>query len=307
MKYFKRIATLLVLAVLVAVGAANGHVTAQAQQKTESDGIGVSPTKLTLTADPGQTLNGKFTILNPGTEPVDYKVYVKDFRIRNEDYEKDFMPAEGTESPVSWFTVTNETMRLGTNGRRELDYQIKVPANAVPRGYYAVIFAETIDPAANTTGVARVKRVGTLVYLTVKGGSIERGKVESFTYKRYQPSRPLTTTLRIHNEGNVHFEITGDVRLKDILGRTVAKTELGGAILPGTIRRLTPELKLNQPFGVYKLEGEAAFLGKTHVLPGGWILVGSPFWIVLFLLILVGWLVMVIRWIKRRGGKRKKA
>lgn len=254
MKYFKRILAVLSLAALVGTAQMSGPAHAQ---QSESEGIGISPTRLNLSADPGQTVNGKFMIINPGNVAVDYKIYVQDFRIRNEDYEKDYEVAEGAVSPVDWFSVPSGTLRLAPNDRKEFDYQIAVPKDAVPRGYYAVIFAETADTDANTTGVNRRKRVGSLVYLKVQGGAVEKGSVASFTADRWQQDRPIKTTLRIQNEGNVHFDLSGDVRLKDVFGRTVAKTELSSVVMPGTIRKLTPELKLNQPFGIYKLEGDA--------------------------------------------------
>jgi hypothetical protein len=272
----------------------------------EREGLGISPTKLTLDADPGEQLKGKFTVINTGTTPVAYHVYVKDFSIRNEEYEKDFEPVPGTMSPVDWIKIPESTKTLAPDAREELDYTVTVPETAVPRGYYAVIFAETVAPAeADASGVARLKRVGSLVYLTVNGGSVEKGSVASFDVDRWQRNRPVKALLRVQNEGNVHFAMTGTVRLKDIFGRTVAQSDISGTVLPATIRKFSPELKVSQPFGLYKVEGDVTFFGKTSPLAQKWIIVGSPFWLGLGAFLLVAWAAVLIRWIKRRV-KRKK-
>lgn len=297
----KRILSLLILIALCSL-----HITGSSLfAEEEREGVGISPTKLTLDADPGESLEGQFIVLNPGTKPVDYRLYVKDFSIRNEEYEKDFEPAPGAISPVDWFQVPGDVMTLAPNEQKTLTYNIQVPRGAVPRGYYAVIFAETVASQPDTTGVTRLKRVGSLVYLTVNGGSVKKGDVVGFEAAGFQQSRPVKSSLRIRNEGNIHFAANSNLRLKDIFGRTVAKTELTSTILPATIRRLNLELKPNQPFGLYKIEGDVKFLGNTTRLGEKWILVGSPFWFILWTVIIVGWIVVLIRWIKRRANRKK--
>jgi len=308
MKLYARKRLLPILAVTVAVSFTlpGWPLLAQGQQP-EREGIGISPTKLTLDADPGEQLTGKFTVINTGNTPVNYRVYVKDFSIRNEAYEKDFEPIPGAVSPVDWIKVPGDTKKLAPEGQADLDYTVSVPKDAVPRGYYAVIFAETATPeGADATGVARLKRVGSLVYLTVNGGSIEKGTVASFEAKGWQRDRPVTASLRVQNEGNVHFEATGKLRLKDIFGRTVSTTDISGTVLPATIRKFSPELKLSQPFGLYKIEGDITFLGKPAELKSQWVVVGSPFWLGLWTVIIVAWAIVLIRWVKRRAKRKKK-
>jgi hypothetical protein len=298
----KRILPLIILIAVVSLSLTGLPLLAE----EEREGIGISPTKLTLDADPGEQISGQFIVTNPGTKPVDYRLYVKDFSIRNEEYEKDFEPIPGAVSPVDWIQVPDGVKNLAPGVQEELPYTITVPTDTVPRGYYAVIFAETVTPEADATGVARLKRVGLLVYLTVNGGSVEKGKVVSFETKGWQSKRPVKTALRIQNEGNVHFATEGTIYLKDILGRTAAKTEISGTVLPATIRKFSPELKLNQPFGLYKIGGDVTFLGKKVPLAEKWIFVGSPFWLVLFVVIIVGWAFVLIRWVKRRVKRNKK-
>lgn len=299
----KRLLAFFLVAGITALSVMGAYLHAQTEER---EGIGISPTKLMLDGNPGERVSGEFTVINPGTEAIEYRIYVKDFSVRNEEYEKDFEPVPGATSPVAWFQVPDDSKTLAPGEQQEFGFHINIPEDAVPRGYYAVIFAETTTPEIDDTGVARIKRVGALTYLTVNGGSVERGDIASFDVAKWQRDRPLQANVRVQNEGNVHFDTTGTLYLKDVFGRTVSRSEIGGTILPATIRKFSPQIELNMPFGVYKVEGEVNFLGKTTPLPGKWVVVGSPFWIVLWTVIIVGWVVVLIRWIVRRA-KRKKS
>lgn len=291
--------------VLTLVAAAVPNIAVYAQQnQPEKDGIGISPTKLTLDADPGETIKGSFLVTNPGTNEAEYSLSISDFVVTNEEYEKDFSPVEGAKSPVGWMTVAEGVQTLEPGAREEQEYTISVPEDAVPRGYYAVIFAETTAKDAETTGVTRIKRVGTLVYLTVNGGSVEKGEVISFGADSLQEDKPVKADVRVRNDGNVHFTARGTMWLKDMFGREVSRTSISGTVLPATIRKFNAELELSQPFGLYRLGGDVKFLDKTTELESKWVIVGSPFWIVLWAVIIVGWAVVLIRWIKKRV-KRK--
>lgn len=301
MRLTKRL-LLFVFVTILTVGALG--LPSLAQEK--KDGIGISPTKLTVSADPGEKLKGEFVVLNSGDSPIKYKVYVNDLGIKNEDYEKTFEPLPGATSPVSWITVPEGTKTLAPNGKAKLDYSIAVPFNASPRGYYAVIFAETIEPEVDTTGVGRVKRVGSLVYLTVKGDSKEKGEFLGFKTDTWQKDLPLVSSIRIQNSGNVHFEVKGEMRLKDVFGNLVDKTDVSGTLLPETIRNFKPELSPDHMVGLYKVEGEVKFLDQTESMSSGWILVASPIWVGLIVIVTIFWIVSIIFWLKKRGKRKRR-
>lgn len=303
MRQILRRKTTLALGVFLALVGIALSFPALAQE--ERDGIGISPTTLKLGLNPGEQISGSFKVLNVGTTPIKYRVYVSDFRINNEEYEKNFDPAPTVSSPVSWFKISGGTKELAPNDNADFKYTISIPANIVPRGYYAAIFAETLPPQTSTTGVARVKRVGTLVYLTVKGGSVEKGKFLSFDTKSWYHQKPVKSAIRIQNDGNVHFDVQGDIQLKNVFGKTVSQTNIQGTLLPATIRKFQPELTVNQPFGIYKVEGNVKFLGQAHKLGPRWILVGSLLWIGLVIILFIVWVVALIYWIKRRGRRKK--
>lgn len=297
----KRFLLLLVVLTLVS----GGFVGPQLYAQEEREGIGISPTTLTLSGDPGQQLTGQVTVLNAGTQPLRYQVYPSDFQIRNEAYEKDFEPSPDIASVADWFTLPEGFEELAPDAQATINYTIDIPSDAVSRGYYGVIFAETTPEDPDSSGVARRKRVGALIYLSVNGGLVQDGKVASFATDKWYRQSPVTAQLRLQNDGNVHFEAKGEVRLKNILGRTVSTAAVDGTIIPATTRNFGLELPYSRAFGLYKVEGEVNFLDKTTTLGSRWVLITSPVWLAILLGVLAVWIVSIVLRVKSRG-KRKK-
>lgn len=295
---------ILALAVLLALATISTLPTSIAAQE-DREGIGISPTRITPSVAPGGEKSGEFLVINGGTEPIRYRVYVNDFRVVNEAYDKNFEPLQSPDSPVSWIKVSDEVRELAAGAQEKIPYTVSVPSDVVPRGYYAVIFAETVPAEADTTGVARVKRVGSLVYLTVEGGSVEKGKFLGLQAAFWQRSPNIQAGLRVENSGNVHFAVEGEVTVKNIFGKTVHQESIASTILPETIRKFSPELPTSGPLGIYKIDGELRFLGESVNVGSRWVVVGSPFWIGLLVLLLVLWITSLRWWIKRRVAHKK--
>lgn len=299
----KRFLTASVVVMFVVAGVVGGRALISAQE--DKEGIGISPTSLTLSADPGGQLKGKLTVLNEGNQPMQYRVYASDFSIVNEEYEKNFERSPGTLSPISWIKLPSGTLELAPKTSETIEYTIDVPEDAVSRGYYGVIFAETVGTAPDATGVTRIKRVGSLVYLGIKGDLVQKGEVVSFTADKWQRQQPVTAQLRLQNDGNVHLAAEGNLRLKNILGRTVSETGISGTLLPATTRKYSLELPTNNAFGFYKVEGDVNFADKDTALSPRWVLVASPLLLAIAGAVVAIWIAALILWIKRRGRRNK--
>lgn len=296
----------LLLAFATIVGAAAGSglpLSIRAQETKE--GIGISPTSLTLAADAGQEITGEVTVINPGDESVSYRLYASNFRIRNEEYEKDFdLDDPETTAPVSWFDLPDEPGRLEGQGQQKVSYTIRVPQDAASQGYYGVIFAETMDEKADASGVTRRKRVGSLVYLTVNGAAVNhRARLVSFDVPRWQRSSPVKATVRLGNEGNVHYQVAGELRLKNLLGRTVQTATIDAIVVPDTIRKLSYELAAPRAAGIYRVEGHVSVRGQSSGLKSKWVMVASPLWLVVWALGLLMLIISIMLIKKSRRGR----
>lgn len=224
---------------------------AYAQENKE--GIGISPTNIILEASAGQKLSGELTVINPGDAPVSYRLYTSSFRIRNESYDKDFDSEDPiSTAPMSWFKFPQDTGRIASNNQEKVQYTIQVPNDAVSQGYYGVIFAETSDEQADDSGVIRRKRVGSLIYITVKGAGVRAsGHLADFDVPRYMRNSPVKAHLRLANDGNVHYQTKGQIRLKNIWGKVVGESNIESTVLPQTTRKVSIELPVTRAIGIY--------------------------------------------------------
>lgn len=291
---------------IVVIGVSGFGLSVNAQEKKE--GIGISPTTLTLEADAGQEITGEVTVINPGDEPVNYRLYASNFRVRNEEYEKDFDITDiETAEPVSWFRLPEEPKQLAANGQEKVKYTIQVPNNVASQGYYGVIFAETMSEKPDESGVTRRKRVGSLVYLTVKGAAINRqARLTSFEVLRWQRHSPVKASVRLTNEGNVHFQAKGQIRLKNLWGKPVHETSIDATVLPNTTRKVSVELPTTRAVGLYRVEGQVSMLDQSSELESHWVIVATPVWLSLWLIVLVILIVVGFALKRRHKGRSVK-
>lgn len=296
----------LMLSVMAAGLVWSGLPFLHAQDAPEArEGIGISPTSLTLDARAGETIQGELTILNPGEKPIEYRLYASSFRVRNESYDKDFdVNDPELAEPIGWFELPEENRQLEPKGQEKIPYAITVPEGTASQGYYGVIFAETVAGEVDETGIERRKRVGSLVYLTVNGADVRRsGKILSFEVPRWQKQPPVTADLRLRNDGNVHYAATGKVRLKNVTGRTIHEADISSTILPGTTRKISVQLPGAKSMGLYKVEGGVDFLDQSHTFGSRWVLLISPLWLGVWLAGLVLLLIVLILLGRRRRGR----
>jgi len=169
-----------------------------------------------------------------------------------------------------------------------------------------------------------VTRAGILVMLRVSGDIREEGRLSHFSTagsKRIFWSFPVGFSITFKNDGNVHLKPTGDITVKNILGRTKAVVKVNEyllQILPGSKRSFDPKWETAKfAFGPYKAEISLTY-GESQKQ------VSQSFWFVLIplkiLLLVIFALALVLfvlpqgikkynQWIinKAKAGKKKKA
>lgn len=267
-------------------------------------GIGVSPTSQTIDLAPGASATGQLTAINDGDSDVTYHVYATDYGVKGEVYQGVFTAtgASKDQSAISWFTLPSGNFTMHGHDQLAVPYTITVPKTAAIGGHYATVFVETVPPTGQQgTYIARIQRLGSIFYITVKGDLNQQGAIESFTASPLQLTTPLQATLRIKNNGNVHFLVDGSLQLSTAFGRSGKPVAFHGEVLPSTIRRF--ELAASSgPLGIYHLTATVNYLGRTeHV--ARYVVVAPLITLIVVgatLLLLVGILVI---WLRRRQTK----
>lgn len=267
--------------------------------------ITLSPTSSSPKIDPGSITKGSLEVLNQGTTSFKFIVYAAPYRVSGEDYTPDFTVLPNAPNIVSWFNFSAPDAFLKPGQAKTINYTISVPQSTLAGGYYAAVFAET-QFAQSTHGITLNERVGELFYIQVNGNIVQKGELLSWQSPLLQ-KRPLTSVIRIRDDGGVHFPADIRLSVKDILGHTKYQLSARKELLPQTVRRVSLPWPKTPALGLFKVSGDATFLGQDHKLGTKWVLVMSDT-VRLALLILVGLISLIIGlsfYLRRRRKRRK--
>jgi hypothetical protein len=259
-----------------------------------AENMTVSPTQLRLELSPGATTSGHITVINDSDSTYDFKAYAAAYRVAGEGYTPSFRSEPGGSDASGWVKLGAQTYHIEPRQSLTVPYTITVPAGLGGGGYYATLFYETIPKPSGGSGVQSKTRVGVVAYLKIRGEVVERGSLESFTARFLQKGTPVMATLRLGNQGNVHYPADVTMRATDVFGQTKTELRVNREVLPGTIRRFDLAWERAPVFGLFRLGGSVDMLGRTESLPGQYVLILAPvaFWSLLgalALLAIVAW------------------
>jgi hypothetical protein len=262
-------------------------------------GITASPPKQRIDLTAGGTYSGTVDISNPGTTEYDFTVSASPFSVKGEDYNLLYSQRPDLVDASRWFVFPQARYHLKPTQKVAVRYNVNVPRDAAGGGYYAVVFAQADSlPGA---GVSGQKRVGVLTYMTVAGDIQRSGRVLGLSAPVIQTQPPLVGDVRLQNTGNVHYDSTVSVQIKDLFGNV--KTELNSdqIIFPKTIRRVPLSWGKAPSFGLYRLSGTVKYLDRTDPLPTRWTLMlsANAFLVIVFVVVVLA----VYAYITRRGRR----
>jgi hypothetical protein len=206
-----------------------------------AEALTISPVKVEVTGEPGQTLRGELELLN---EQPERKVFFSSF--------ENFEPSGDTGSPkfvggsdglATWLS-TDTSVAVATGETVKVPYSITIPANAEAGGYFAAIFWGEQDPTAATAGEVSIGgKLGVLILLRVAGDIVEEAGITEFGTvggNKVLTGTPVPFTYRFSNSGGDRVVPLGDVTITNTFGRETAVFSANateGSVLPGSARR----------------------------------------------------------------------
>ncbi|MAF13978.1 MAG: hypothetical protein CMI53_03740 [Parcubacteria group bacterium] len=198
---------------------------------------------LEIEVDPGITEKGVVKVFNETDAELFLTATVEPFTAGDESGQPLYLPPEAKHNYLDWFDLEEDLIIILPNQLRVVPFNINVPADAVPGGYYAVIFwGNEPSPAVGDIAVSIRGKVGTLIFLRVKGEATEIGEVLEF---RTEPIKnifwqlPINFVTRFSNNGNVHLKPTGTIELDGWFGenKIFPVNQDERFIIPQTVRR----------------------------------------------------------------------
>lgn len=269
-----------------------------------SGGLTISPTSADVKLKPGESYKGEMLVINQGELDVSYKVYATPYSVSGEEYKPYFTPVKGAVDITKWFTFGTTGSHLKIGSQDTIPYTVTVPKGTGAGSYFATIFAETEDKG--NAGVITRKRVGMVVYLRVLGDAIEKGSISSWSVPWVQEA-PFKADIKMANEGSVHYHAKVTVRVSDLFGGVKLTYTRDPVVLPQKVRSIPVVWENGATFGLFKVEGDVQYLGKTEKLPTRLVFIASlPMRLVTIGMLAAFIAIVAILWRKRAVAPSKK-
>lgn len=272
---------------------------------------------LSLTATPVR-LGDDFSIsLNPGEKK---QVQVK---VRNgsenslvlESGVVDFIVAQDGFTPVavegkqvdprwslaSWLTLVPAEHKLSSEEVATINVLIEVPKNALPGGHYAMIYHRPINASSGESGSGISQRVGTLLYVMVKGPINEEAYINNFSWPKFLENGPVNFSLNISNQSDIHINTKPVIKVYNLFGKEVTNIELEAKnIFPMSERSFSGTWQKIWGLGYYKAVVEAGYGSQGRLMTATASLFLVPVKMILLLTIIILIVVIILISIKKR-------
>lgn len=235
----------------------------------EGASFSVSPPKIEITIEPGQSAEATIRVTNSGKIDLNFRAYLQDYRITEKNQFIFSDPGHESYSCARWINLEKTEFFLKAGEDIDIKMTLNVPKNAEPGGHYAIIFFETAAGGAGKEGatVGIAGRIGATVLTFIGGDIVKKGKVESFSASSTGLGKPVRLSVLFNNEGNIHLTVSGKVTIKDMLGRDAGEIDLGEiTVLPKTKREIVGEWGNPPLWGIYRATADITFADKTETV-----------------------------------------
>jgi len=201
----------------------------------------VSPTKIEITADPGQTVRGEIELFNEQKELKTFYASYENFESRGDSGAPYFI---GAETNLATWISTDSTVTLEPGQHIQVPYTISIPQDAKPGGYFAAIFFGS-QPSQGTGGgeVTIGGKIGILVLLKVAGDVKDSAGLVDFEATgdtRFFSTLPVALEYGFNNAGGDRVVPRGEIKIKNtfqFVSATLLANQNEGSVLPNSTRR----------------------------------------------------------------------
>ncbi|MBU1034699.1 DUF916 domain-containing protein [Patescibacteria group bacterium] len=275
----------------------------------------ISPPFFDYSLNPGDTVSDVIKIYNESDAPLTlYPIAVNFSAGDDESGIPQFYSSNENINGMAlaeWLQFSSDPITMQPHERANLSFSLVIPKDGQPGGHYGGIFLST-EPEEKSGSVGLGSKLASLILLRVSGDIIENAYIEEFGFlnrQRIYTHLPVSFFVRFKNEGTTHLRPTGNAFIKNMFGLQSASIEVNpefASALPNSIRKyffdwqkssadeksseLMKEIK-NFGFGRYK-----ATVVLTYGQDNKFATAERTFWVIPWMLIILGLVVLVILW-----------
>jgi len=197
--------------------------------------VTVSPVFFDLSANPGDSLGNKIRFRNNTTSPLPIKITVQKL---TGDTNGDLTLREDKNDPsLSWVKFSSNTFVANPLEWTDIPFTIDIPKDAAYGYYFAISLTQDNNSPIKRTGATITGAAAVPILLNVKkaGAKINGQLLSVTTDSAFYEYPPVKFSAVFENTGNVHIRPSGNIFIKDWLGRQIAVLDLNpnqAAVLP---------------------------------------------------------------------------
>lgn len=207
----------------------------------------VGPGRTEIVVNPGETVVQEISVTNRITEDREFKLEIEDVS-GTADASSAVNLTAGERGPYSirdYISFPEDSFVLELGERAHIPVTITVPPDAEPGGYYGSVLVSTVrvadgDGGGSTTRSPIIARVGSLIFLTVRGETVTEGSVTDISLVDdafWHEKGPIDIGILYENTGSVHLNPYGEISISNMFGERVGFVELEPwFVLPQSLR-----------------------------------------------------------------------
>lgn len=258
-----------------------------------------------ISLSPGEKKQVQVKVRNGSTDVLVLESAALDFVVGSDGATPvivDRAQADNRWSLASWLTLAPAENKLASEQVATINVLIEVPKDALPGGHYAMIYHRPVNAlSADVSGSGISQRVGTLLYVMVKGPVNEEAYINNFAWPKFLENGPVNFSLNIDNQSDIHINTKPVLKIYNLFGKQVANIEIEAKnIFPKSQRSFSGTWDKVWGLGYYKAVVEAVYgnQGKIMTTTAGLFLV--PVKMILLVLIIVLIITILFLSIKKR-------
>lgn len=193
----------------------------------------VGPGKVEIKLAPGGSVTANLQVTNRMGDTRQFKVEVEDFT-GSRDPEQTVVLLGDERGPYSlkdFLSFSEPVFELKNGERATIPVTISLPTDVEPGGHFGSVLVSTVSNTATSQNVASavISRIGTLFFVEVPGAVKQDGRLYSFgtqSNKKFFGSGPIDFRLLYENNGSVHLNPYGEIKIANMIGETVGSVEV---------------------------------------------------------------------------------
>lgn len=239
--------------------------------------LGISPLRREVDISAGTSYTNALTVKNSGKNALSVTMNAEVFNVTNDAYDYIF---DAKSSTAQWVRFSLQSFVLQSGDQQVIDYVVSTPIGTEPGGRYLSLFA-TSKPAQDSSGIAAVERVASLLYITVPGTVTRTGTLLTLRSPSVVFSRS-SWSASLKNSGSTHFRSVYNLTTRSLFGSIIGSSDGSALILPSSVRLISGGIPQPSWIGIYKIEyviglGDTPAKNETR-----WIVYAPPLQLLLF-------------------------